>query len=231
MRCLFWKKKEKRYENPLIREDATRAELNKWKTSEFVVERIVPFAGYVPYPLDELMLMVEAVCIVNPSLIFEWGTHIGKSAWIFHETCRCFHVNAEIYSIDLPDSVEHAEHPHEERGRMVRGLKGVTLHQGDGVTTALSLLSQENRRGGRALFFLDGDHAYQSVRRELEAILTTTCWRGILVHDTFFQTEEAQYNIGPYQAVRDIFCDKNDVVVHSTAMGLPGMTLILPKDG
>lgn len=198
--------------------------INKRMLSEFIEDRIIPLVGSWPYPLDELLLMTGAVCLVKPTKIFEWGTYIGTSARIFHETCRHYGIDAEIHSIDLPDTVEHVEHPHKERGRLVRGLKGISLHQGDGVSVALSLLTEEDRRTGRILFFVDGDHAYASVKRELEAIVHSGCWSGILMHDTFHRND-------PYRALRNVFGERDDVMLFSTVLGLPGMTLILPKEG
>lgn len=197
---------------------------NKMMLSEFIEERILPIVGSWPYPLDELLMMTGAICLVRPTKIFEWGTYIGTSARIFYETCRHYDIDAEIHSIDLPDTVEHAEHPHKERGRLVRGLKRVSLHQGDGVSVALSLLTEEDRRTGRILFFVDGDHAYASVKRELEAIVRDGCWSGILMHDTFHRND-------PYRALQDVFGEREDVMLFSTVLGLPGMTLILPKKG
>ena len=47
-----------------------------------------------------------------------------------------------------------------------RGLEGVHLHRGNGVEVALE---QWQKLGcpKRPLFFVDGDHAYESVRDEL----------------------------------------------------------------
>lgn len=214
-------------ENPFIARNNGLHELNKWEVSEFVVDHLLPVSGYAPYPLDELMLMTEAVCIIRPTHILEWGTNIGKSARIFYEIGRYFDIDVEIHSIDLPDSAGHEEHPGRKRGKLVHGIRAVHLHRGDGVSTALALLAERTSRPIRALFFLDGDHAYESVRRELEMIIQNDCWSGILVHDSFFQTEDAGYNVGPYRAVTDVLAGRKDVVIYATVLGLPGMTLIL----
>ncbi len=59
--------------------------MDNWYLSKFVVDKIVPAVGVHPFPLNELMLMSGAVVRFKPKLIFEWGTHIGKSALIFYK--------------------------------------------------------------------------------------------------------------------------------------------------
>src|SRR5689334_13745794 len=113
--------------NPVRNAACTEFEIDAWQISRFVVEKLVPTVGVHPFPLNELMLMVGAVCLLRPSRIFEWGTHIGKSARTFYETVSHFRIPCEIHSIDLPDDVAHVEHPADARGRMVRGLAGVHL--------------------------------------------------------------------------------------------------------
>ena len=114
-------------------------EVNNWVISEFIIHKLVPVVGIHPYPINEQCLMVAAVCALKPVLIFEWGTNLGKSARIFYETAREFKVRMEIYSIDLPDDVDHVEHPVKRRGMYVKNLEGVHLLQGDGLETSLSV--------------------------------------------------------------------------------------------
>ena len=121
---------------PLINAHCREFEVNKWALSEFIVRRLLPVVGIHPFPLDELLLMSAAVCRMRPRHIFEWGTHVGKSARIFYETSRWLGLDTTIHSIDLPDHVPHAEHPGVQRGMMVRGLASVRLYQGDGLETA-----------------------------------------------------------------------------------------------
>jgi hypothetical protein len=82
-----------KYSSLSLNENSTQIEINKWEASRFVVEKLVPITGYSPYPLDELIMMVGSVCRFNPTHIFEWGTHIGKSARIFYETIQNFKIN------------------------------------------------------------------------------------------------------------------------------------------
>lgn len=68
------------YPLPLRNEGCENPEIDKWLVSKFVLERLVPIIGFHPFPLDELMLMTATVVCFSPSHIFEWGTHLGKSA-------------------------------------------------------------------------------------------------------------------------------------------------------
>jgi cephalosporin hydroxylase len=173
------------------------------------------------------MLMVAAVCRLKPTHIFEWGTNIGKSARIFYETCNALGIDTEIHSIDLPDDVEHVEHPGAKRGILVKNIKAVKLHLGDGLDTSLRILEQCGNRHPRPLFFLDGDHGYSSVKRELEVIMEKVPDVSILLHDTFYQSEKSGYNIGPYQAIVDVMGTETGTYrILSQNIGLPGMTLL-----
>lgn len=205
-------------------------EVNNWVLSDFVVNELLPVVGTRPFPLNELMLMAASVCRLKPTHIFEWGTHVGKSARVFYETCRHFGVDAEIHSIDLPAGVDHEEHPGNERGRMVRGLPKVSLHTGDGVTVALDLLAGLGGNSSRPLFFIDGDHSYSSVRRELESILQHAPAASLLLHDTFRQSANSGYNNGPYEAMEEVLsADPGRFEVLRQNQGLPGMTLLVNK--
>jgi cephalosporin hydroxylase len=210
--------------------DGREFEVQLWDISEFIIKKLVPVVGIHPFPLTELSLMVAAVCRIKPSHIYEWGTNIGVSARIFYETVKYFRLDCEIHTIDLPDGTRHVEHPGHRRGALVRHIKGVHMHQGDGVTTALALWDAAVVRR-KALFFLDGDHSYESVSRELRWIDSHVGNASFLVHDTLSQSAEANYNIGPFLAVQDFL---QDVPVRYARidehLGLPGMTLLYPKE-
>lgn len=212
--------------NPVVNDDCSEFEVNNWLISEFILNKIVPIVGIKPYPLNELSLMIAAVSRLQPSYIFEWGTHVGKSARIFYETCAYFNIKTIIHSIDLPNNVEHVEHPKDQRGKLVKGFDRVILHQGDGLTTALEIC-KKNSIKKNVLFFLDGDHEYQSVKRELIGIMKNLPEANILIHDTFYQSSKSGYNIGPYKAINTVLklLPKN-YKVFSTKLGLPGMTLL-----
>jgi cephalosporin hydroxylase len=210
--------------------NSSEFEVNNWKLSQLVVERLVPVVGIHPFPLNELLLMTGAVTYLKPQLIFEWGTHIGKAARIFYEVTDALDLKTVVHSIDLPDDVDHGEHPHEKRGILVHGLDRVKLHQGDGVDTALKIMgkSKKNAAGGGVLFFIDGDHSYKTVKRELEQIIKKAPKAVILLHDTFYQSPDSEYNIGPYKAINDCLKKPRKYKRIDSNWGLPGMTLLLP---
>jgi cephalosporin hydroxylase len=219
---------------PFPREAAVRnpacsePEVDSWVVSRLVLSRLVPVVGSHPFPLHELMLMASAVALVRPEMIFEWGTHVGKSARVFFEAARQFDVDVQIHSVDLPDDVEHGEHPGSRRGALVRGLPGVHLHQGDGLDVSLEIWRRDPR--SRALFFVDGDHAYSSVQRELRGIIETVPQAAILLHDTFFQSPASAYNVGPAQAIVEALeAHPGRYRRMDSGLGLPGMTLLLPR--
>lgn len=207
---------------------ATEFEVNNWAISDFVLTRLVPIVGVHPYPLNELMLMVGAICRFQPTHVFEWGTNVGASGRVFYESAKHFKIPLEIHSIDLPSEIGHIEHPGNRRGKLVRGKRGVFLHLGDGLETSLAIY-RTLPKNCRALFFVDGDHSYESVKRELEAIVTHVAEPKVLLHDTFFQSPDSGYNVGPHLAVRDVL-EKvpagRRLKMMETKTGLPGMTLV-----
>jgi cephalosporin hydroxylase len=223
----FLKKIE--YKDPALNLNSTEFEVNNWIVSEFILNRLAPIAGIHPFPLNELMLMTSTVCRFKPELIFEWGTNIGKSARIFYEVINTFKIDSHIHSIDLPDDVFHNEHPQKNRGKMVKGIDKVTLHQADGLARSIEIYN-EKKPSGHILFFVDGDHSYESVKNELETILKNIPNAIVLLHDTFYQSEDVNYNVGPYKAIEDVLGEnKNAYKIISTSTGLPGMTLLYKK--
>ena len=213
-----------RHEPQFSRENRSLPEADKWELSEFVLRQLVPVVGVRPYPIDEQLLMCSAVAYFRPQLIVEWGTHLGVSARIFHEIRQVLALDAEIHSVDLPLGATHDENiaAQENRGRFVRGLP-VTLHVGDGVSVARDLVKA--KRPASVLFFLDGDHAYDTVARELAAVRAIAPSAAALLHDTFNQGRESGYNVGPYRALMEFALSQNLAVQH-TALGLPGMSLV-----
>ncbi len=145
---------------------------------------------------------------------------------ISFECDEAFKLGYEIHSIDLPSDATHVEHPGQEHGRLVRGLPKVHLHRGSGVKVAVELW-QKLGRPRRPLFFVDGDHAYELVRDELNEIFSTVPDASALTHDTFFQSAELGYNVGPARAIEEIvakFPDRFRII--NSGLGLPGMTLL-----
>ncbi len=218
-----------RLSDPVVNKDCTNFEVNNRTLSLFILNTLIPIVGVSPFPLNELMLLTATLCRIKPKYVFEWGTNIGTSARIFYEISKKFNLGVEIHSIDLPDNIYHTEHPGKLRGHLVKGYKNVTLHTGDGLETAIEL-SNSFEENASVLFFLDGDHEYSSVIRELSGIVDNFQSPNILIHDTFYQSPEAGYNVGPYQAVKDFFNSTSipyDII--STNIGLPGMTLLYIK--
>ena len=210
--------------NFYINNDLELFEINNSEVSKLIQKKIVPLVGCSTYPLNEIMLMVGSVVRFNPTHIFEWGTHVGKSARIFYETIKFLNLQTEIISIDLPDNEYHQEHPGLRRGKFVKNKKNVKLYQGDGLKKSLEIYL--NLKNCRPLFFLDGDHQYDTVSRELSEIIKNVKNPKILIHDTFFQ-KNSSYNTGPYMAILNLEkkYKKKFKIIH-TMTGLPGMTLV-----
>lgn len=215
----------KKFSDPKVQHSGKEFEVNNWEVSDFVVNRLVAISGFHPFPLNELMLMTATVCYFKPECILEWGTNIGKSARIFYEISKAFSIPTQIHSIDLPDDVFHNEHPKNDRGIMVRGVKEVTLHQADGLVRSFEIIHKLKPKG-HVLFFVDGDHSYETVKKELSAILSKWPQAIVLLHDTFYQTEESNYNVGPNKAIKEVLSNYSGYKQVSTNMGLPGMTLV-----
>ncbi len=220
------KKRQQTFDDPALNLNSESFEVNNWIISDMVINKLVPVVGFHPFPLNELMLMTATVCRFKPELIFEWGTNIGKSARIFYEITKAFNYKSEIHSIDLPDDVFHNEHPQQNRGILVKDIPEVILHQADGLECSLGLIKQKKPKG-HVLFFVDGDHSYETVKNELHTILSNVPNAIVLLHDTFYQSENSGYNIGPYKAVKEILENtKVKYKIISTNMGLPGMSLV-----
>lgn len=217
--------KKQTYSNPVVNPRSSEFEVNNWIVSEFIVKELVPVVGWLPFPLTELTLMTSAVIRLEPTHIFEWGTHIGKSARIFYEVTKTFKIPAKIYSIDLPDEEQHNEHPHEQRGMLVKGKTRVELIQGDGLKDSLRII-KKLPKSARILFFIDGDHSYESVKREFGGLIKVCPNAAFLLHDTFYQSPDSKYNTGPFKATQEILANRKGYKTISTNTGLPGMTLV-----
>ncbi|RXH01601.1 hypothetical protein [Bradyrhizobium vignae] len=98
---------ERSWPDPARNPTASEFEVDLWTLSSFLLEKLVPVVGTHPYPLNELLLMSAAACRLKPSVVFDWGTHIGASARIFYECERIFNLGYEIHTIDLPSDASH----------------------------------------------------------------------------------------------------------------------------
>ena len=66
-------------------------------------------------------------------------------------------------------------------------------------------------------------------RRELAAIVDQVAEPLVLLHDTFFQSADSGYNVGPHLAIRDVLAGLTNgrpLRTMETKTGLPGMTLV-----
>lgn len=206
---------------PVLHHDkpGPRIEVNAWDTSN-VVRAVAEIVGTHPYPYNELMLMATTYFYHRPELVIDIGTHQGKSARIWHELGAYVDTPASVHTIDLFDQ-SHPEFPGKDVGRYIRGLP-VEQHVGDGAEMASRLLDEH--AGKVTLLFLDGDHSFDTVVKELE-LVTRIDDGAVLLHDTFYQPGSG-YNHGPYEAVND-FLKRHAVeqVIHQN-LGLPGMTYL-----
>ncbi len=202
-------------------------EVNKWNISDFIIYKLIKIVGTNPYPLDELMLMSSAIILCKPKYVIEWGTHVGKSARIFYETAKFYKIDTKIYTYDLPDEIEHNEHPRTNRGKLIKNKENVYSYQADALKHGIQILINNNVKDHDILFYIDGDHEFDSVDKELKIIFEKFPKSNILLHDTFFQTTESNYNIGPFLAIKNYLNSLNkDYKIINTNLGLPGMTLI-----
>ena len=230
IKTTFTQKVLREYPDPVMNQNCTEFEVNNWIISDFIIRELVPVVGTHPFPVNEQFLLTAIVCRFKPDMVFEWGTNIGKSARIFYEIRNHFKIPFQIHSIDLPDDIDHEEHPHEKRGKYVRGLKYVALHQGDGLDTSLEIY-RKNQNIFNPLFFLDGDHSYSSISRELNGITGQVKNPILVIHDTFNQSPEANYNIGPYKAIEDFLLKSGEKFEKlATNTGLPGLTVLYKKN-
>ncbi|BCA54471.1 hypothetical protein W02_16110 [Nitrospira sp. KM1] len=212
--------------DPSVNPQCIEFEVDNWGISQFIVDTLVPAVGVHPFPLNELMLMVASVCRFKPGHIIEWGTHLGKSARVFYETANHFGLDVAIHSIDLPDDIAHQEHPGFQRGMLVKELTGVRLYQGDGLNMCREIAGWIAPTE-RALVFIDGDHHYESVLRELTGVMACLPQANVLLHDTFFQSADSGYNVGPYQAIVSALSSAPRIYrTIASHTGLPGMTLL-----
>ena len=168
-------------------------EANVVELDSFVLEKILPKTGLL-YPLAEISLMALVVDRVRPTHIFEWGTNIGSSAKIFHHITESLGMDIPIHTWDLPEDVSHGQHPKENHAKLAKGLARVHFHRDDGLRGALAQYQIEKAKDPkiRPLFFVDGDHSYASVIREITGIVSAQDELHVLAHDTFVQKPDSK---------------------------------------
>ena len=195
----------------------------------FVLEKILP-AGGLLYPLAELSLMALVVDRVKPTHILEWGTNIGGSAKAFHVITEALGLETAIHTWDLPEEVSHGQHPGAEHGKLARGLSRVHFHREDGLVGALAEYQRvkSSYPEARVLFFIDGDHAYDSVLREITAIVSCLEEFHLLAHDTFVQKPEAkgQFRESWLACATGLELSAREYRWFNVGFGSPGMTYL-----
>lgn len=126
------------------------------------------------YGVPEVELVYDTLSRLRPDIVCEWGTHMGHSARLFYEIAAQLMLGCRVHSIDITKDAAGGH-----RGAMVKNVP-VNLHVGDGVTVAMGLCE----RFSRPLFFLDDNHEYRHVLRQLETIHQRK--PGVmLMHDVF----------------------------------------------
>jgi len=149
------------------------------------------------YGDDEVLFMATLMNVRKPRYVFEWGTNVGASARIFYEAAVLLEIPCEVHTIELPMELSHldVDHPGERIGIYLPdddGHKTVKMCSwwGDGVTMAMEL--HDSVRPEPTLFYVDGDHRFESVMRELRLIRHKAPTTPILMHDTIHLPDVAK---------------------------------------
>lgn len=172
------------------------------------------------YPEGELEFMCDTVESLRPDSIYEWGTGSGASGRIFWEATDFLATNTFLFSYDLPDELSplEAQHPRERTGQYLLPT-GAKMDRGDGVTMALMEWSRWHEKAVLPLFFIDGDHSYFAVYREVALIDRMVPNAVILLHDT---------NDGPGLAAEKWVADQGRHTYVSVE-GRTGIGRLVPK--
>jgi hypothetical protein len=200
----------------------------KWDLSKFVVEKLIPTVDMWPYPLDELMLMAGSVVFLKPDIIIEWGTNQGRSTRIWLETIKHWGYKTHIHTVDLPPDVAHPENPQSSIGLFYKQVsdhsKYVTQHLGDGLDVTKNLVDSNPNK--EILFFIDGDHHEDSVRREIQGLLHLHLPKyNLLFHDAYLSRRK-DYYCGVFKAIDDLLLQNKSLSIPNKTFintGLPGM--------
>lgn len=159
-----------------------------------LLQRVRGF-GLPAYGNDEVRFVEEILTKLRPTHVFDWGTNVGASARLFYEGSLQMGYPCEVHTVELPLELAHLDrdHPGETRyGAWIEGLP-VYGHRGDGVTESIRL--HHELKPKRALFFIDGNHEYENVLKELLAIEEAAPQAVMLLHDT-------HQLVGPLRAIR-----------------------------
>lgn len=148
--------------------------------------------GVPGYGADEVAFLASILLRSRPTHVFEWGTNRGSSARIFAEACgpieeQRLGLHYAVHTVELPieEASRSPEHPGSDLGIHLAGIAGtspIRFHQGDGLETTLRLADELAPE--RTLVFVDGDHSFATVDRELRSLATALPEALIVLHDT-----------------------------------------------
>ena len=193
--------------------------VNKSILSEIVL-RISRIIGTCPYPLDEQMLMGYAFIRSKPDIVLDCGTNVGKSARFFYEFARQVRHPCEVHTIDLMGPT-HPECPWSSLGRYIRGLP-ITQHIGDSYEIGIKLIEAFPAR--RYLIFIDGDHTYAGVKKDIQLLDRAKPGSAALFHDATFFLPKLSPDI--CRAIDEYVEAYPVAYVYHQGMGLPGMSYV-----
>lgn len=201
-------------------------EVDCWILSELLLKEVIPKIGVRPYPLNEQMLMAAAVAFVQPKIIVEWGTHLGKSARLFWQVKEALGLSGcRVCTVDSMNS-DQPEYPGAARGRYL-GQTGVEQIVGDGAQVAAQLIDGSCEP---VLLYVDGDHSREATKQDFALWPKLPAGSGLLAHDVFFQTPSA-YNVGPWESLQELVETHQETIAQMQwqLLGLPGMAFMGKK--
>lgn len=222
---IFKHTKSGNFSTHAIKKEGSAFEVDCWALSDLLLNRIIPKIGTRPYPLNEQMLMVGAVAFIQPKLIIEWGTHLGKSARLFWEAKEALGIDCSIHTVDSMEP-DHPEFPGNARGKYLSNTD-VNQSVGDGASVAGKLIEQAD---GPILLFVDGDHSREATKKDLSLWESLPPGSGLLAHDVFYQ-EPSPYNIGPWESFQELLqiSESSIAGIQWQMLGLPGLAFIGKK--
>jgi len=183
---------------------------------EFTRRHMSAGSCQIPWEIESAMARIAQA---SPRIMGEIGTSFGGTSLLF---TRFLPTLEKLFCIDL--YVKNKE--------ILRLLAPPKLELRFFDMPSYAEDSVERVRkflGGRMIdvLFIDGDHAYESVRNELNAIFSAIPDASALAHDSFFQSADSNYNVGPALAIDEVvgrFPARFKVI--KSGLGLPGMTLL-----
>ena len=181
--------------------------------------------GLLGYTPPEVTFLYETMETLRPGIIVEWGTNVGYSARILYEAKVLLGLRTAVHSVDIAREapILRPEDEGKERGHHVQGLN-VALHVGHGAQEAVSITAMSGR--ARPLFFVDDNHGYDMLSRDLEMLARDTPLAVLVVHDVTLSTlrfTEAD------MAVRNFFVRHVGSYVADEVAEGSGMVRLWPK--